>query len=308
MDELSKTPEQLNRAINRRVELQSREIARRFGVALNEIRTLLAGVFEKYESGGVLTLEDMARYDRLSILFREIDFAMARGYKDIQPLIYDALGFSYAESFTMTAWAIESVVAADLAYSAASNTQIMAAINMPINKLTLPQRLQANRAAVIQNIRRSILVGINDGQSYGTMIDKVKPILNGDAAKAANTVRTEAHRVMEGGKLAAVEHADSQGVIMTKTWNNVGDERVRRSPPGKTDHKILNGVTLLMSEDFKGLKGKGPGPGHMNHAGEDCGCRCFLTYAIKDVVDRTNEEYTKRTLEAWKQAKADVSA
>lgn len=308
MDELSKTPEQLNRAINRRVESQSREIARRFGMTLNELRALLADIFEKYERGGVLTLEDMGRYDRLNILFREIDFALARNYKDIQPLIYDALGFSYAESFSMTAWAIESVVAADLAYSAASNAQIMAAINMPINKLTLPQRLQADRANVIKNIRRNILVGLNDGQSYKTMIDNVKPILNGNAAKAANTVRTEAHRVMEGGKLAAVEHADAQGVIMTKTWNNVGDERVRRSPPGKTDHRILNGVTLLMSEDFRGLKGKGPGPGHMNHAGEDCGCRCFLTYAIKDVVDRSSGDYTKVTLDAWKQAKNDISA
>lgn len=308
MDPLNRTPEQLNRSIGQRVEAKSREIARRFGVALNDIRELLSAVFEKYESGGILTLEDMARYDRLTTLFREIDFAMARNYRDIQPMIYDALGFSYAESFSMTAWAIESVVAADLAYSAASNTQILAAINMPIDKLTLPQRLQQNRANVIKNIRRNILVGLNDGHSYQTMINAVKPILNGDAAKAANTVRTESHRVMEGGKHDAVQHANDQGVIMEKTWRTVQDERVRRHPPNVADHKMLDGVALPMDGQFKGLKGRGSGPGHMGHASEDCNCRCFLTYAIKEVRDLPDRQYTERTLEQWKEAKQQLSA
>lgn len=306
MDRLKRSTEELNRRIGQKVARESRGVVRRYAQALNEVRLILSTVFERFEQDGKLTFEEMAKYDRLNQLFGEIDFALSRNYRELYNIVYDVLGFSFAESFDMTAWAIESVAKADLSYSAATTAQITAIATAPINKLTLNERLSRNRAAILQTIRQEILLGLNGGTTYTDMAKKIKPVLEMDAAKAMRVVRTEAHRAMEGGKLDAVSHADRQGVRMVKRWNSSHDERVRRRPRDTTDHKMLDGVTLRMDENFKGVKGRGPGPGHLGHPAEDINCRCFLTYEIDSVEDVSNDRYEAATFDRWREEKRRV--
>lgn len=305
-DYFEQSQERINRKIGQRLKQSDREVGRRYALALNQIRTLLATVFERYEIGGVLSLEEMSRYSRLNDLFQQIEFIMGQSYAEIAPMIYDALGFNYQTAFNLSAYAIESTAATNLALTTAGAAAVTAAIYEPIDKLTLPQRLEKNRAQIVGGIRRKITVGLADGSTYRTMAEGVKDILEGDAKKAMATVRTETHRVVERAKEETAKRADEAGVIMEKTWNTVHDERVRRRPRDSADHKMLDGKSLPMDADFKGVKGRGPAPGQMGHPAEDINCRCFLTYKIVEIAAPDLPKLESMTFAEWERLKSQA--
>lgn len=299
---IDKGNERINRSIGQRVRKTERDIAKRYAQTLNEIRLQMAVIFQSYEQDGKLTFEEMAKFDRLTKLFQQFDFLLVKNYREIYPLIYDAVGWSYAEAYDLTAWGIEQE--SKVAQMAASPDLIKAAVEAPIDKLTLNQRLELQRTTILATIRQEMTLGLVKGESYREMMDRIKPALENDTVKAMRVVRTEGHRVQEGAKLDAVNHAEAQGVIMTKTWNSSHDERVRRRPRDKTDHKMLDGITIPIKENFHGVKGKGPGPGHMGHASEDINCRCFLAYSIARVEKVPYNNIETATFDKWRQEKA----
>lgn len=302
-DEINKSNERINRSVGQRVKKGQRDVARRYAQALNEIRDMLGKIYRQYETDGVLTFEEMAKFDRLQTAFQEIDFVLRRNYRDMYDMVYDVLGFTYGESWDLTAWAIETEAKASLGYSVASSAAVTAAIEAPIDKLTLSARLEKNRGAILAHIRNEMTIGLVQGETYRTMSERIKDALDGDATKAVRVIRTEAHRVQETSKLEAVQHADRQGVKMLKTWRSVQDSRVRHRPRDVADHKKLNGVTLQVDENFRGAKGKGPGPGQLGHPAEDINCRCFLTYSIDRVEDLPYNQHETVSFDNWRQAR-----
>lgn len=296
---IDKANERINRSIGQRVKKGEREIARRYAQALNEVREALGRIYASYEQDGKLTWEEMTKFDRLQRLFQEIDFVLARGYRDLYPIIADIVGGSYADAYDLTAWAIES--GAGVPQVAASAAAVQAAIEAPIDKLTLNQRLQRNRGAILAKIREEMTIGLVRGSSYREMVDRIKPALENDTTKAWRVVRTETHRVQEGAKHDAVTYADTTGVKMTKTWRTSKDQRVRRRPRDEADHKMLDGKTIPADKDFVGAKGKGPAPGHLNHPAEDINCRCWLKYEIARVERKPYNSIETATFDKWRQ-------
>lgn len=55
---------------------------------------------------------------------------------------------------------------------------------MPIDKMTLNQRLSIHRAQIISRIRKELSIGLRKGEGYAVMANRIKPILDGDAKKA----------------------------------------------------------------------------------------------------------------------------
>jgi predicted nucleic acid-binding protein len=296
---MDKSTERINRSIGQRVKKGERDIARRYAVTLNEIRAALSAVYASFEQDGQLTWEEMVKFDRLQRLFNDVDFIMGKAYADLYPIIYEVVGFSYAESHDLTAWAIEQN--AGIEQLTASPEAIRAAVEAPIDKLTLNQRLAAQRASVVGTIRQEITLGLVKGASFREMSDRIKPALEGDTTKSWRVVRTETHRVQEGAKHDAVAAADKSGVKMLKTWRTAQDSRVRRRPRDTADHKMLDGVTLPSDGIFKGVKGSGPAPGHLGAAAEDINCRCFLTYSIDKLERVPYNNIETATFDKWRQ-------
>jgi hypothetical protein len=309
MKNLNKTAEMIEKLVNKRVKKGERDIVKRYALLLNEIRKELAKLYEKYEVAGKLTYAEMAKYDRLRKFMEYISWLLGVAYKDVKKIVYDILGESYLDGYYLTAWAAETDTLSRLAYSAVSATTITAMIENPISGLTLSQRLEKNRAAIIYTIQQEITQGLVKGETYRTMANRLKKALEGNVDKAMRIVRTEAHRVKESGKLDAALHAHKNGVIMMKEWNTMQDERVR---PGtnKTskkkrrkrvaDHRMLDGVKIPVDKDFVGKLGKGPAPGQLGHASEDVNCRCFLTYSVERIEKPDAKELENMTFEQWK--------
>ncbi|APC46495.1 minor capsid protein [Aeribacillus phage AP45] len=308
MSNLDKSAEEIERLVNERVEASELAIATQYAVTLNEIRKMLAKLYEKYETGGVLTYAEMAKYDRLTKFMRQIDRLLGIRYKHLKSLIYEVLGDSYIDGYYLTAWAVETDTLNRLAYSAVAAEVITAMIENPISGLTLSDRLEKNRANIVYTIQQEITQGLVKGETYGKMANRIKGALEGDTVKAIRIVRTEAHRAKESGKLDAAIHANKNGVIMMKEWNTMQDERVR---PGRgigkkdakhaADHRMLNGKKIPVENDFVGKLGKGSAPGQLGHPGEDINCRCFLTYSVKRVEKVDSKKLESMTFEDWKE-------
>lgn len=298
MTNLNKSEEEINRLLNKRLKGADKDIAKLYANTLNEIRKELSKLYEKYEQNGKLTYAEMAKYDRLTKLIDEIDHLLRVNYKTLRKVIYDVLGESYLDGYYLTAWAVETDTLSKLNYSAVKPETIAEMIENPISGLTLSQRLEKNRINIVYTIQQEVTRGLVKGETYGSMAKRIKSVLENDTAKATRIVRTEAHRVIEASKHDSAMHANKNGVIMTKTWNSMEDERVRHT--SKANHRILNGTTIPVDENFKQGDGEGPAPGQMGSAAHDIHCRCFLTYSVERIEKPNAKELEKMTFEKWK--------
>ncbi|MED5041490.1 phage minor head protein [Geobacillus stearothermophilus] len=284
----------IERIVNRRVKKGEREIVKRYAILLNDIRKELAKLYEKYEVNGKLTYAEMAKYDRLRKFIEYIDYLLKTVYKDVRKTVYDVLGESYLDGYYLTAWAVETDTLSRLSYSAVRPEVITAMIENPITGLTLSQRLEKNRAAIIYTIQQEITQGLVQGETYKQMAKRIKGALENDVVKANRIVRTEAHRAVETGKLQAAEHAHKNGVIMVKVWNTMHDQRVRDR------HRKLDGVKIPVDEEFKIGSDRAKAPGLFLRPENSINCRCFLSYSVERIEKVDAKELEGMTFEQWK--------
>lgn len=283
----------INRLVNKLVKTGEKEVKKRFAQTLTEARSMLASLYEKYETGGVLTYAEMAKYDRLRKFLKELNQEVSTNYKDVAENIVKMLEKVFQEGYYLTAWGIETEARAMLAYSAVSSDFILAAINNPISGLTLKERLEKQRGEIIYRIQQEVTQGLIKGETYKTMASRIKGALDMDATKAVRIVRTEAHRVQESAKHDSVAHAAKQGIIMMKQWNSLEDSRVRSS------HTHLNNKRIPVDQEFKGHYGRGLSPGNFGVAAEDIHCRCFLTYTVEGVEKPQHSVMADMTFDEW---------
>jgi len=293
MTNLEKAIQLINKIVDRLVKGSEREVIKRYAKTLAEIRGMLGLLYEKYESDGILTYDELAKFDRLQKFLNEINQEVATNYKDIAKTFADTLEKVFKEGYYLTAWGIETEAMAKLAYSTVPSDVILEAINNPVSGLTLKQRLEKNRTEIIYRIQQEVTQGLVKGETYREMAGRLKIALEGDAAKSVRIVRTEAHRVQESAKHGAAAHAKQNGVIMMKQWNSSEDSRVRSS------HRHLNNKKIPIDQDFVGYYGRGPSPGNLHSAAEDIHCRCFLTYTVEGVEKPQHTELANIGFEQW---------
>lgn len=299
MDNWGEWEARINRSIGQRLQGAERNVARGFAQALAEVRQMMSFLYEKYSKDGKLTYEDMAKYERLTKFMADIDSLMTVSYREVYKIVYEVLGYTYAETWDLTAWAIETDAKAKLGYGTASAETIAAMINNPVAGLTLAHTLQKNRQAIVWTIQQEVTQGLAKGDTYRTMMERLKPALDNDATKAMRIVRTEGHRVTEGAKIDAAGHANKQGVIMVKTWMSSRDQRVRHT--NKADHRKLDGVTLPVDKEFQQGRGRGLCPGQMGSAAHDINCRCWLKYSIDRVEKTQYDNLEQLGFDKWRQ-------
>lgn len=305
MSNLDKSAELIEKLLDKKIDKSERAVAKRYALLLNEVRTELGKVFEQFEKDGVLTYAEMAKYDRLKKFLNSINSLLDLNYKDFKQVIYEALEDTYKEGYYRTAWAAETDSLSKLAYSTVTPEVVTAMIENPIAGLTLSQTLEKNRINIVYKIQQEITQGLVKGESYKTMATRLKESIEVDASKAMRIVRTEAHRVSESGKLDSASHANKNGVIMKKTWNSVGDERVRNT--SKANHKKLNDISLPVDDDFEQGRGKGKGPGMMGAPEHDIHDRCFLTYSIEEIKKPDAKELEDMAFETWEKERLKSS-
>lgn len=244
-----------------------------YSKALKAIRAELAQIYATFP----MTTAQRAQQMRLRNLELLIYQLIQQIYQNNQTTIYDMLAETYRETYYMTGWAIEMELGgAQLAWGIINSDVIRRAVLAPIDRLTLNDRLERNRAKIIAEIRTQITQGIIKGDSYTKMAKRVKDVLEQDARKARTVVRTEAHRIRNAGKMDSAKRAAELGIDMVKVWDATLDRRTRPA------HRKLDGKKVGVNENFVSKNGgRGPAPGNLGHPKDDINCRCVMRLEIK---------------------------
>jgi len=264
-----------DKAIDRITNSTRKNIIKAYSESLNSVRSKMAFIFEKYSTDGVLTYADMAKYNRLVNLEKEIRDELYGLTGENAKAIRTLSGDVYQESYYRTAHALEFEAQAKLSYGMINPKVIEASIQNPLSGLKLDDVLIKNRNNIITNVRQQITQGLILGESYPKIARRMKDTFEGDAAKALRVARTESHRVQTEGRLASMDHAQSKGVKMVKVWVASLDAAVRDT------HAALDGQKVGMDELFyiRGMSAKAPGL--FGIAAEDINCRCTVRAEIE---------------------------
>lgn len=286
---------QIRRIEEHREKGAEAEIRKTYQALLQDLRHYLSDEYTRYAEDDQLTYEILQRHGAYARFLEE----MEQKINDISPEIRRSIRSTVEQTYEYTYnGMVESVkkvvmnpaIAAGL--KACTPDVIRRAVENPVSKLTLNDRLEKHRKEIVYDIKQNITVGLMNGDRYTTMANRIKQSVDGDYKKAIRIARTETHRVREAGNIDAAVSVNgalkdsTTGLQMVKTWRTMKDERVR---PAKAkgrnrqyNHRKMDGVTVPVDEEFvfpSGAKTKAPGQSGV--AGEDINCRCYLSYGLQ---------------------------
>ena len=279
------------------------KIRKNYQEILKELRHYLADTYSQYAEDDKLTYEILQRHSRYARFLDEVEKKINDLSPETKRLIRSTVEQVYEHTYNGMIDAVQDR-AQDVVSGLKGCTQaiLRRAVENPVSKLTLNDRLEKHRKEIIYDIKQAITVGLMNGDRYSTMAGRIKLSVDGSYKKAIRISRTETHRVREAGNLDAarsVQEALSSGNVplqMMKVWKTMKDERVRpakqKGRNKQYDHRKMDGVAVKIDEEFILPSGaKTMAPGQSGVAGEDINCRCYLSYELRKV----DEESVKQT-------------
>ena len=258
---------------------------------LKELREFLGVKYAELAENGELTYEILQRNGEYARFLEEVEQKLNGITPETSQEIQSLVEQMYELAYTGMVAAVES--AADLEQLSqeldglrmVSHEVIKKAVENPVAGLTLSDTLERNRREIIYDIKRSIGVGLANGDRMSTMAKRFKDVLQGDYEKSIRIARTEAHRIREAGHGEAARDIDKSlqdgvtGVRMVKTWRSMEDSRVRKT--SKANHRKMDGVQVGVDEYFNLGRGiKTLEPGNSGDAANDINCRCYVSYDL----------------------------
>lgn len=149
-------------------------------------------------------------------------------------------------------------------------------IEHPMENLTLSTILNRQRKQVVTDIKKTIAVGLANGDSYTRMAQQISDSVGKDYRKAMRIVRTEANRAINRGFQDVSEEASdlllNSEYVEVKEWCSMEDESVRNT------HRHLNGKVIHALDVFHSKGRTADCPCAFGVPEEDIHCRCFLAY------------------------------
>lgn len=124
-------------------------------------------------------------------------------------------------------------------------------------------------------LKDALKAGIEEGETIDKLAERVESVMELRENQSSEVIaRTETVGAFNGGTLEAWKQTD--GLVKRKRWLASLDDRVRDT------HAEANGQTVDLDEDFEVGSARGPAPGQMGEAEEDCNCRCTIVAVVED--------------------------
>lgn len=294
--ELDRLLVQVRRIEEHREKGAEAEIRKTYQKLLQELRHYMADEYSRYAEDDRLTYDILQRNGYYARFLEEVEQTIDDISPEVRRTIRSTVEQTYEHTYNgMIDCVQKAATGVDLGVLKGYTPEVIKrAVENPISKLTLNDRLEKHRKEIIYDIKQDISVGLMNGDRYSTMANRIKKSVEGDYKKAIRIARTETHRVREAGNHdAAVSVNDAlknstAGVQMMKTWRTMKDERVRpakaKGKNRKYDHRKMEGVSIPIDEEFTLPSGaKTAAPGQSGVAGEDINCRCYLSYGLQKV-------------------------
>ena len=255
-----------------------------------------------YARKGHLNKADMLNHSRLLKLEDNIIEEMGKVTGLSKRELQKTLGEVYQDSFYRTGYKFEAQVEHLLAYSRLDPDTVKQVINNPMDRIGWINRLEANQAKTLEQLKQEIFTGLTKGDGYDEIANTIKSRMETGTENINRIVRTEGHRCREQGKLDSMKHAEKMGVNALKRWLAGKDARTRAS------HREVDGQKKQITEDFKVGGYTAQGPGMTGIASEDINCRCTMISIVEGFTpqeERIKGEGYKpfQTYKSWLNAK-----
>lgn len=303
--ELDRLLAQVRRIEEHREKGAEKEIRKTYQALLKNLRHYLADEYSRYAEDDQLTYEILQRHGAYARFLEEVEQKINDISPEVRRTIRSTVEQTYEYTYNGMIDCVKRVVAdatITTGLKACTPEVIKHAVENPISKLTLNDRLEKHRKEIVYDIKQNISVGLMNGDRYSTMANRIKQSVDGDYKKAIRITRTETHRVREAAKWESAMETDrvlqtgESGMRMSKIWRTKKDERVRPAKAkGKNkqyDHRKMEGVTVLVDEEFPLPSGaRAQYPGGSGVAGEDINCRCRLSYALQKQLVGAKAEF-----------------
>lgn len=294
--------ERNRRALDRRLGRVERDLTRVYASVANEIRDELAKVYEKYAVGGKLTRAEMAKYNRLNNLEKQLNKIMGRGTNSARAKIRGLTASQYQEAFFRHAYAVEQNLGVGLSWGRLRENVIKEAVD---NDLALIGQERLRRRGR-ERVRRTIAQGLARGASFPQMARDMSEVVKGSRSDAIRIARTEGHRAQVMGVQKGFERTKELGIEGREIWDGALDRSTRDS------HGDLDGTPKNEEQGGWRIPGTNtwtPGPGQSGIPEEDINCRCAVRFEITDIptkVRRVQGEGLKpyQSYSSWKKDKA----
>lgn len=248
-----------------------KQLISNYAAVLTEIRVELLRLYEKYGKGGSMTYSDMAKYNRLSNLFKSVAGEITKISGKNRYMVNKLVEDIYSDVYYRNMYQFDKYTGFILDFGYVNNKAIQALIENPLKELA-----EKNvNADMLHRIKNSVTQGLIRGDSFVKIAQDLKGVMNTGLNRALRIARTEGMRALSQAQLDAYTEAEDDGIVGVKQWVSTHDIRTRDSH-GYMDGKKANreGVFTLRG----GIKTTAP---HMTgYAAEDINCRCRMIYVI----------------------------
>lgn len=290
---------QILKRISKKEERAFNKINKEYEKVMDEIMLALSALYSKLDKGEGFTYADAQRFNDLkrfqARVYAQVTLLGSRNLKTIKNLLEE----SYDLSYSYMSYAIESELQILLDGATPNLVAILQQVwDNPIYGLFLPASMEKDRQLIVRDINGAIDKGLKNGDTYGGIAKNIREVFESSKRRSMTIARTETHRVRERANHESSINAHRQGVIMTKTWRNMDDERVRDTT--RANHVDIDGQTVPVDEPFKAISGAvGMSPGSMGRAEEDINCRCYSSRRVSHLEQQVPKRAVKDTFEDW---------
>jgi hypothetical protein len=279
-------------------------LKKNYRLALNEIKSKIARIFEKY--GDDVKYADLISYNRLKNLEDEIIEQIKILTNENIKTTRAGLKEFYSENYYRTAYSLEQSTGLKLGYGLLNTNVINASLLNPLDRITWPDRYKDNAQVFVKQIRSSLTQGLIQGEGYAKIARTITEKTGMDFNKTVRIIRTEGHRVQNAARVASFKKAESAaerlGLESSRVWIHSGNPREPRP-----DHVQMDGVEADESGIFTLPDGTTTeAPGLSGVAEHDINCGCTTGLKFKSLKALSFENYVAKnynSFEDWKEEK-----
>lgn len=297
-----------NNLNERQIRQYQKKLIQLYLQALADIRFELKNLYDKFpDSPPILTDVRGKQLQRLQSSIEE----RLKDLRGTNGIIKDSIMDGHIQGYMHTGYAVETSLQTDLGYALPSNRVLKSILYNPMDKIKWSSRNIQNIEKIKGAIRSQLIIGLNKGESFGKIANRINQEMNIGASKAIRILRTETGRSQQAGRNEAVskakEYADEIGMKTAKTWDATLDGRTRQNH-ADMEGKEADGNGKFIFTTMKGIMIYVDGP-RLTGTTDDINCRCETRLAFADIPMRVRRDNIKKevipykTYNAWKNSK-----
>lgn len=273
------TQQKISRLMERMIRQAENEIEEVLAKRTEAILEHWAKLYRKYQDGDTISRTDIYKYKRFEKEMESIKEQLHGDYKIIHKELVATASAVYVANYLRSGQLYEYQAQTPMGYAIPTTETVQQAILNPIAELTLSSLMTNHRNEIIRKIRIEIAQGIQAGEGYADMAERIKKATGFSTNKAQLVARTEGHRVQVQSRLDSMAQAQKHADI-GKLWASALDLRVRRA------HRSLDGQKADEEGYFhyKGRKAKGPSL--WGSPSMDINCRCDVWGIVNGEIPR----------------------